>query len=89
MSKATYAKIVATKAATKIIADQEARHRLHDPFEKAKTKLQRHGYHVFSHSLLEPRSTLIVVGRRKMTRDELIALAASLQDRNTYPPAGE
>jgi hypothetical protein len=46
-----------------------------DPFERAKLALQRAGRAVFSHSLLCPDSTLIVVGTQTMTRDELLNYA--------------
>lgn len=48
------------------------RSRLSDPLEMAKVALQRAGQQVFSHSLLAPGSTLIVVGNRTMQPDAVI-----------------
>lgn len=53
-------------------------HRAFDPFEQAKLFLRRKGIVVFAHSLHVQSSTLIVVGQRKMTEDEVIALADRL-----------
>lgn len=52
-----------------------------DPFEQAKTYLQKQGYSVFAHALLEPGSKLIVVGRKTMSRAEVIAYAAAMRGR--------
>lgn len=50
-------------------------HRQTDGLERAKIRLQRLGYVVFSHALHEPGSELIVVGRQRMTPDAVIAYA--------------
>jgi hypothetical protein len=54
---------------------EERERRASDPVERAKLALQRAGQRVFIHSLLSPGSTLLVVGNRTMTADEMIAHA--------------
>jgi DNA-binding GntR family transcriptional regulator len=49
--------------------------RQNDPFERAKLALQRAGAVVFNHSLRCQDSTLIVVGNRTMTPDEVVSYA--------------
>jgi hypothetical protein len=76
LPRAQVARMMATARATSL-AMQEAvldgyRQRATDPLERAKLALQRAGLSVFSHSLHVPDSTLIVVGSRKMTAEELM-----------------
>jgi hypothetical protein len=77
-----FSKIKVTKAANEQLQRQVQQHRLSDPFEQAKTLLQRRGYAVFSQSLIEPRSKLICVGLKLMTKDEMIAFANERFPRN-------
>jgi hypothetical protein len=55
------------------IANRE--HRASDPIELAKLALRRAGIVAFSHSLLVPGSTQIVVGVRAMQPDDFLAFA--------------
>lgn len=74
-SRVMFAKIKITKAANEIRAREQRDQRLCDPFEQAKQLLQRRGYVVFAQSLIVPKSRLICVGSKTMTRDEVIAFA--------------
>lgn len=56
-------------------------HRATDPFEIAKTFLNRRGFIVYSHSIIQPDSKLIVVGRQLMSREEMIAMADQISAR--------
>jgi hypothetical protein len=72
--------VMMEKARQTVIARQQAEvddriHRASDPFELAKLALQRAGVPVFSHSLLHPGSTLIVVGNRTMPPEGVIPYA--------------
>lgn len=54
---------------------EEAERRQTDPFEQAKLRLQQRGFKVYAHAVLNPKSKLVVVGTRLMTRDEVIDFA--------------
>jgi hypothetical protein len=55
------------------IADEE--HRRTDPFEQAKSLLQRRGYHVFGAEILGGPIGMIMVGRELLEPDQVIAKA--------------
>lgn len=74
-----FKKIIATKAANELALRTEAAHRESDPFELAKSYLQRRGFHVFAHSVIRPNSDLICVGHARLTREEVIAKAERMR----------
>lgn len=79
--KKTYQKILVTKAANAAAAARAERARLECSFEEARRILQRKGYSVFAEHVLggEYRmSKLYRVGRRQLTRDEVLDFAAKL-----------
>jgi hypothetical protein len=77
-----FAKIVATKVANDLALRVSAAHRESDPFELAKSYLQRRGFHVFSACVAHPEMhglNLIKVGGEFLSRDEVIAKAERLR----------
>lgn len=85
-SAAMFAKVKETLADNARRRLEEAQRRQTDPFEKAKLTLQRRGFRVYSHSIHDPKSRLIVVGARLMTESQVIAHAERYHPRN---PQGE
>lgn len=79
--KATYQKILATRAANVAARAQADVDRYSDPFEAARRHLQKLGYNVYPESILGGSlhaSKLYVVGKLRLTRTELMEYAAKL-----------
>lgn len=81
-SRRMFKRIQVTKAANEIALREEAAWRAADPFEQAKSFLQRRGFHVFSASVAHPEMhglNLVKVGGEFLSRDEVIAKAERLR----------
>lgn len=76
-----FLRIQETNAANEKLRQEREAHRRLDPLEQAKAALQRRGYTVYAEHIAVRGSKYTVVGKLRLTDDEVIEYAAKVMRR--------